>query len=34
MGKKMKAALKKIEPRVYGLREAVEAVKSVGLCEI
>jgi len=27
MGKKMKAALAKIEPRVYGLREAVEAVK-------
>ncbi|HEX5646989.1 MAG TPA: 50S ribosomal protein L1 [Nitrospira sp.] len=27
MGKKMKAALGKVEPRVYGLREAVEAVK-------
>ena len=27
MGKKMKAALEKVEPRVYGLREAVEAVK-------
>lgn len=28
MGKKMKAAMEKIEPRVYGLREAVEAVKT------
>lgn len=27
MGKKMKAALEKVEPRVYGLREGVEAVK-------
>ena len=27
MGKKMKAALGKVEPRVYGLREAVETVK-------
>jgi large subunit ribosomal protein L1 len=27
MGKKMKAAAEKIEPRAYGLREAVEAVK-------
>jgi large subunit ribosomal protein L1 len=27
MGKKMKAALEKVEPRTYGLREAVEAVK-------
>jgi large subunit ribosomal protein L1 len=27
MGKKMKAAAEKVEPRVYGLREAVEAVK-------
>jgi large subunit ribosomal protein L1 len=27
MGKKMKAALEKIEPRAYGLREAVEVVK-------
>jgi len=27
MGKKMKAALEKIEPRVYGLREAVDVVK-------
>ena len=27
MGKKMKAALEKVEPRAYGLREAVEAVK-------
>lgn len=27
MGKKMKAALEKIEPRPYGLREAVEVVK-------
>jgi large subunit ribosomal protein L1 len=27
MGKKMKAAAEKIEPRTYGLREAVEAVK-------
>jgi large subunit ribosomal protein L1 len=27
MGKKMKAALEKVEPRVYGLREAVETVK-------
>lgn len=27
MGKKMKAALGKVEPRVYELREAVEAVK-------
>lgn len=29
MGKKMKAAMEKIEPRVYGLREAVEAVKTL-----
>jgi len=28
MGKKMKAALEKVEPRVYGLREAVETVKA------
>ena len=28
MGKKMKAALEKVEPRVYGLREAVEVVKN------
>ncbi len=27
MGKKMKAAMEKVEPRVYGLREAVETVK-------
>jgi len=27
MGKKMKASLEKVEPRVYGLREAVDAVK-------
>jgi len=27
MGKKMNAAVKNVEPRVYGLREAVEAVK-------
>jgi len=27
MGKKMKAALDKVEPRLYGLREGVEAVK-------
>ncbi len=27
MGKKMKAATEKVEPRAYGLREAVEAVK-------
>jgi len=27
MGKKMKVALEKVEPRAYGLREAVEAVK-------
>jgi len=27
MGKKMKAALEKVEPRIYGLREGVEAVK-------
>ena len=27
MGKKMNAALKNVEPRVYGLREAVETVK-------
>ena len=27
MGKKMQAALKKVEPRVYGLNEAVEVVK-------
>jgi large subunit ribosomal protein L1 len=27
MGKKMKAAIEKIEPRPYGLREAVEVVK-------
>ncbi len=27
MGKKMKASLEKVEPRVYGLREAVEVVK-------
>ena len=27
MGKKMKAALEKVEPRVYGLREAVDTVK-------
>jgi large subunit ribosomal protein L1 len=27
MGKKMKAALEKVEPRLYGLREAVDAVK-------
>ena len=27
MGKKMNAAIKNLEPRVYGLREAVEAVK-------
>ncbi|MBI3356283.1 MAG: 50S ribosomal protein L1 [Nitrospirae bacterium] len=27
MGKKMKAALEKVEPRAYGLREAVEVVK-------
>jgi len=26
MGKKMNAAIKNLEPRVYGLREAVEAV--------
>jgi len=24
MGKKMKAAVEKVEPRVYGLREAVD----------
>ena len=34
MGKKMKAALKKMEPRPYALREAVDAVKSVGIREI
>jgi large subunit ribosomal protein L1 len=28
MGKKMKAALEKVEPRLYGLREAIETVKS------
>ena len=28
MGKKMKAAAEKIEPRAYGLREAVEVVKT------
>ncbi len=28
MGKKMKAAAEKIEPRAYGLQEAVEAVKT------
>src|SRR6266508_3445257 len=27
MGKKMKAALEKVEPRVYALRDAVDAVK-------
>jgi large subunit ribosomal protein L1 len=27
MGKKMKAALEKVEPRMYGLREAVDVVK-------
>ena len=27
MGKKMRAALEKLEPRIYGLREAVETVK-------
>ncbi|MCP9456409.1 MAG: 50S ribosomal protein L1 [Nitrospira sp.] len=27
MGKKMKAALEKVEPRLYGLREAIETVK-------
>lgn len=29
MGKKMKAAMEKVEPRAYGLREAVEAVKAL-----
>jgi large subunit ribosomal protein L1 len=28
MGKKMKAALEKVEPRLYGLREAIETVKN------
>ena len=27
MGKKMKAALEKVEPRMYALREAVDVVK-------
>ncbi len=29
MGKKMKAAMEKVEPRAYGLREAVETVKTL-----
>ena len=33
MGKKMKAALEKVEPRVYGLREAVEAVKQAAFAK-
>ena len=33
MGKKMKAALEKVEPRVYGLREAVEAVKKAAFAK-
>jgi large subunit ribosomal protein L1 len=33
MGKKMKAALEKVEPRVYGLREGVEAVKKVAFAK-
>lgn len=33
MGKKMKAALEKVEPRVYGLREAVDAVKKAAFAK-
>ena len=33
MGKKMKAASEKVEPRVYGLREAVEAVKKAAFAK-
>jgi large subunit ribosomal protein L1 len=33
MGKKMKAALEKVEPRLYGLREAIEAVKNAAFAK-
>ena len=33
MGKKMKAALEKVEPRVYGLREALDAVKGAAFAK-
>ena len=33
MGKKMKAALGKVEPRVYGLREAVDIVKQAAFAK-
>ena len=33
MGKKMTAALEKIEPRLYGLKEAVEAVKQAAFAK-
>jgi large subunit ribosomal protein L1 len=33
MGKKMKAALEKVESRVYGLREAVDAVKKAAFAK-
>lgn len=33
MGKKMKAAMEKVEPRVYGLREAVETVKAAAFAK-
>ncbi len=34
MGKKMTAAQEKIEPRFYALKEAVEAVKAGGVCQV
>ncbi len=33
MGKKMKAAVEKVEPRVYGLREAVDLVKKAAFAK-
>ena len=33
MGKKMKTALEKVEPRVYGLREAVDIVKKAAFAK-
>lgn len=33
MGKKMKAALEKVEPRLYGLREAIETVKNAAFAK-
>ena len=34
MGKKMKAALEKVEPRVYALRDAVDVGEECGICQI